>query len=98
MFKVKRYSLACAGLAIVARLGMPRELAADEVSDWNVTGFEAATAGGQNAVVMLGSGPSDLAPLAPCSTIWSGFIELPAHCRPSTAHGGRRTREAAAAE
>jgi hypothetical protein len=36
----------------LAGLAMPRQAAADEVFDWNVTGFEATLAGGQNAILI----------------------------------------------
>jgi hypothetical protein len=31
---------------------LPHQATADEVLDWNVTGFEATAAGGQNAIVI----------------------------------------------
>lgn len=40
------------GLLALVGFGTPREAAADEVFDWNVTGFDATVAGGQNNVVI----------------------------------------------
>ena len=40
------------GLLALVGLGSPREAAADEVFDWNITGFEATAAGGQNTIVI----------------------------------------------
>src|SRR5262245_9015535 len=40
------------GLLVVAGLALPQTAVADEVFDWNVTGFEAAAVGGQNPVVI----------------------------------------------
>ena len=40
------------GLLALVGLGMSREAAADEVFDWNITGFEATAAGGQNSIVI----------------------------------------------
>src|SRR4029450_5197734 len=40
------------GVLALAGLGMPRAGTADEVFDWNVTGFEATAEGGQNAILI----------------------------------------------
>lgn len=40
------------GLLALVGFGTPREAAADEVFDWNVTGFDATVAGAQNNVVI----------------------------------------------
>jgi hypothetical protein len=40
------------GVLSLAGLGMPRAGTADEVFDWNVTGFEATGTGGQNSIVI----------------------------------------------
>jgi hypothetical protein len=40
------------GLFALAGHGAPREAKADEVLDWNIVAFEAATAGGQNSIVI----------------------------------------------
>src|SRR5262245_43085730 len=40
------------GLLAVVGLGVSREVAADEVFDWNIIGFEATAAGGQNSIVI----------------------------------------------
>src|SRR5262245_49051338 len=40
------------GLLSVFGVGMTREVAANEVFDWNITGFEAVAAGGQNNIVV----------------------------------------------
>src|SRR5215475_2979542 len=37
---------------VLASLGTPRAAAADEVFDWNVTGFEATAEGGQNPILI----------------------------------------------
>jgi hypothetical protein len=39
-------------VALLALAAMPRAATADEVFDWNVTGFEATATGGQNAIVI----------------------------------------------
>jgi PAP2 superfamily len=40
------------GVMVLASLGTPRAATADEVFDWNVTGFEATVEGGQNAILI----------------------------------------------
>src|SRR5262245_3261612 len=40
------------GVLALASLGMPRAVTADEVFDWNVTGFEATAEGGQNPIII----------------------------------------------
>jgi hypothetical protein len=40
------------GVLALAGLGMPRAGTADEVFDWNVTGFEATAEGGQNPILI----------------------------------------------
>ena len=40
------------GLLALVGLAISREAAADEVFDWNITGFEATAAGGQNSIVI----------------------------------------------
>jgi hypothetical protein len=40
------------GLLLLAEVGLPREVTANEVYEWNVTGFEAIAAGGQNPIVI----------------------------------------------
>jgi len=40
------------GLLALFGVGMTREVAANEVFDWNITGFEAVAAGGQNSIVI----------------------------------------------
>ena len=50
--RLTKMAVSVLGLLVLASIGTPREAAADEVVDWNVTGFEATTAGGQNNVVI----------------------------------------------
>jgi len=40
------------GLLVLAGLGFSRQAVADEIFDWNITGFEATAAGGQNPIVI----------------------------------------------
>jgi len=40
------------GLLALTGFGIPHEAAADEVLDWNITGFDATAAGGQNNIVI----------------------------------------------
>lgn len=50
--RLTKVAMSVLGLLILASIGMPREAAADEVFDWNIAGFEATAAGGQNNVVI----------------------------------------------
>jgi hypothetical protein len=45
-----KVTISVLGMVALACLGMPHGAAADEVFDWNATGFEAAVAGGQNTI------------------------------------------------
>ena len=47
-----RWRPVCSGCLRWLALQSPREAAADEVFDWNITGFEATAAGGQNTIVI----------------------------------------------
>ena len=38
------------GLVVLPSAGLTPQAAADEVFDWNITGFEASVAGGQNPI------------------------------------------------
>ncbi|MGE5780469.1 MAG: hypothetical protein ACM30D_14355 [Hyphomicrobiales bacterium] len=40
------------GVLVLASLGTPHAATADEVFDWNVTGFEVTAEGGQNAIMI----------------------------------------------
>jgi hypothetical protein len=40
------------GVLVLASLGTPHAATADEVFDWNVTGFEATAEGGQNPILI----------------------------------------------
>src|SRR5262245_12292467 len=44
--------LAASTLALLALAATPPRAAADEVFDWNIAGFDATAAGGQNAIVI----------------------------------------------
>jgi hypothetical protein len=48
--RLTRVTISVLGMLARASLGISHKAAADEVFDWNVTGFEAAAAGGQNAI------------------------------------------------
>jgi hypothetical protein len=50
--RLARTSVCVFGAVVVASLAVPQKAAADAVLDWNVTGFEATAAGGQNNVVI----------------------------------------------
>jgi len=40
------------GILVLAGAGLPHEATADEIFDWNVTGFDAIATGGQNPIVI----------------------------------------------
>ena len=45
-----KVTISVLGMVALASLGISHGATADEVFDWNVTGFEAAVAGGQNTI------------------------------------------------
>src|SRR5262245_18515028 len=50
--RLTKAAIGVLGVLVLASLGTPQAATADEVFDWNVTGFEATAEGGQNAVMM----------------------------------------------
>jgi hypothetical protein len=50
--RLTKVTISLLGVLAVASLAMPRAGTADEVFDWNVTGFEATVEGGQNPIVI----------------------------------------------
>jgi hypothetical protein len=50
--RLTKVILSVLGVLAIASLGLPRTADADEVLDWNVTGFEATVAGGQNPILV----------------------------------------------
>jgi hypothetical protein len=50
--RLTNVTISALGVLALASLGLPRVATADEVFDWNITGFEATVEGGQNPILI----------------------------------------------